>query len=148
MPDLSVMERVWDDVMPIPNSGCWVWMRSLNPKGYPQMSFGGRVRVLHRLVYQTLRGPIPVGLQLDHKCRVRSCVNPDHLEPVTGKENVARGLVSGHTWSGGGHNARKTNCPKGHPYNDANTYIVNGRRQCRQCGREAALRRYHRIRGH
>lgn len=65
---------------------CWVWQRSLSPKGYGTCWHGSA----HRYYYQQAKGPIPDGLQLDHLCRVRACVNPDHLEPVTNVENVRR----------------------------------------------------------
>lgn len=87
---------------------------------------------VHRVAWETLRGPIPDGMQLDHLCRQRACWNPDHLEPVSPRENVLRGV--GIT----AMNAKKTHCPQGHPYDDANTGITStGKRRCRACGREA-----------
>jgi hypothetical protein len=81
----------------------------------------------HRFSYLKLVGPIPEGLQIDHLCRVRHCVNPDHLEPVTNKENIRRGIV-------GMFHAKKTQCPAGHPYDRDNTRIgSNGSRNCKQC---------------
>ena len=77
----------------------------------------------HRVAYELQVGPIPVGLQLDHLCRVRSCVNPAHLEPVTSAENTRRGL-----------RAMKTHCPQGHPYAGENLLIrPTGQRRCRTC---------------
>ena len=80
----------------------------------------------HRVVYEALVGPIPDGLWIDHLCRNRSCVNPDHLEPVTPKENIRRGVKSKRNW---------TACPKGHTYTPDNTYWrPTGQRRCRDCG--------------
>lgn len=81
----------------------------------------------HRWAYERLRGPIPEGLDLDHLCRVRHCVNPWHLEAVTRGENVRRGV------SGPAVNARKTHCKRGHPFDEQNTRIIDAGRRCRTC---------------
>lgn len=81
----------------------------------------------HRYSYERAEGPVPAGLELDHLCRVRSCVNPEHLEPVTHRENMRRG--SG--WSG--RHAQKAMCKSGHPFDEANTYWRRGGRACRAC---------------
>lgn len=100
----------------------------------------GERKVVHRIAYELLVGPIPDGLQLDHLCRVRNCVNPDHLEPVTGQENMRRGYFG-----------TKTHCPNGHAYDEANTYIFSntrGRhRQCRTCTNQRTRDLYYRKRG-
>ncbi len=130
-------DRIMQKISPEPNSGCWLWTASLNWRGYGQVRSNGPVRMAHRVVYEAYKGGIPDGLQLDHLCRVRSCVNPDHLEPVTPKENVRRGNF-GH---GGDRNLIKTRCPKGHPYEGDNLYVRrNGSRQCRACHREESKR--------
>src|SRR5204863_5270925 len=92
-----------------------------------------RVKVrAHRFAYEELIGPIPDGLVLDNTCRIRNCVNPEHLDPCTVQENLARSR-------GWNANALKTHCPQGHPYSPENTYLVkrgdNGkiRRRCRTC---------------
>lgn len=87
--------------------------------------FNGEKQLAHRLAYEFIRGPIPDGLQLDHLCRVRRCVNPAHLEPVSQREN----LIRGEGWAG--KNARKTTCNKGH----ALSVIPNnlGKRGCLTC---------------
>lgn len=115
---------------------CWTWTGWKLWNGY------GRVRIhrttlklVHRVVYELVVGPIPDGLTLDHLCRNRACVNPAHLEPVTMRVNNLRGFgVSG-------VNARKTECPHGHPYDVANTRIYRGFRYCRACDRLKRERR-------
>lgn len=103
--------------------GCWLWLGYRNKDGYAIYSG----RSAHRTLYTWLRGPIPDGLQLDHLCRVRHCVNPDHLEPVTCLTNVRRGAQ-----------ATKTHCANGHLLSGDNLYTRPshpGRRECRACRR-------------
>lgn len=125
-----------DRIMPEPFSGCWLWVGSLQANGYASAGYQGRTVRAHRKIYEILVAPIPDGLQLDHLCRVRSCCNPDHLEPVTPTVNKLRGI------SVVAINARKTHCVRGHPLYGANLRIhhVNGKRrrsyrQCRICKR-------------
>jgi len=90
----------------------------------------------HRFGYELLVGPIPTGLTLDHLCRVRTCVNPAHLEPVSIGENVLRGDTRPAA------NLKKTHCPRGHAYDAANTYIARGgERHCRTCNTAKSQRR-------
>lgn len=78
----------------IDENWCWLWQGAITPQGYGTATLGRRPVPAHRLTWRIFEGPIPDGLQLDHLCRVRRCVNPDHLEPVTGAENVRRGDVT------------------------------------------------------
>jgi hypothetical protein len=91
-------------------SGCHEWTASRSPEGYGRFYLNGRPNQAHRVSYELFVGPIPEGLELDHLCRNRACVNPEHLEPVTRAENNARGE------SVSKYHALKTHCPKGHPY--------------------------------
>lgn len=126
-------ERFWSKVDkngPLWNGvPCWLWTAATNGDGYGKFGGGGTAREqmgAHRWSYEALIGPILPGLELDHLCHNRLCVNPSHLEPVTTQENIRRG-------QGGQHQAIKTHCPKGHPYDLLNTDFRNGRRSCRAC---------------
>lgn len=109
---------------------CLVWTGALVGNGYAQFSVDGRHTYVHRWAWEALNGPIPEGLELDHLCRNRACVEPNHLEPVTARENQLRSPF---------FNGHKTACPKGHPYSQQNTYVnPKGSRVCRTC-RKAAI---------
>lgn len=116
---------------PEPNTGCWLWPFSDNGRGYGRIRFKGSLWQAHRLFYEIVKGTIPDGYELDHKCRVTFCVNPDHLEPVVHVENVRRGTT------GAVNTARqrsKTHCPRGHEYSGANLRVNrNGSRRCKTC---------------
>ena len=113
---------------------CWPWPGKLNHRGYALIcsttAGGARYRSGHRRAYEALIAPVPEGLVLDHLCRVRHCVNPWHLEPVTAGENARRGKGLSVT------NAAKTHCPSGHPYEGDNVRLRNGSRYCRTCVNE------------
>lgn len=83
----------WHKVLRDPD-GCWIWQGNVNRDGYGRFSHQGRKLLAHRAAYMSLVGQVPEGLQLDHLCRVRNCVNPAHLEPVTAGENVRRGVAA------------------------------------------------------
>lgn len=110
--------------------GCWLWNGTTDRGGYGKAWFDGRMVQAHRAMFQVVAGEIPVGLHLDHLCRVRRCVNPEHLEAVTVGENTRRSTAPG---VAGQHNAVKTHCPAGHLYDEANTYMYRGKRNCRAC---------------
>jgi hypothetical protein len=135
MGDLTDEERFWPKVSKTPT--CWLWQGALYRSGYGAFRYEGQMRVAHRFAYARLVAPIPDGLQLDHLCRVRHCVNPAHLEPVTARVNLLRG--EGATAA----NAAKTRCEQGHELTPENTYVVpptqalpNGGRRCRTCKRQ------------
>lgn len=120
---------------------CWLWTAYRDSYGYGAFYPARRYVAAHRWAYEFCVGPIPVGLELDHLCRVRACVNPEHLEPVTHRVNILRGV------SPTAIHARKTHCPQGHPYNEANTYLrPAGNRECRLCKRAAKTRENARLR--
>lgn len=128
----TLASRVREGARVNPDTGCWEWSGTRIGGGYASMSVSDRTRYVHRISYETFVGPIPQGTELDHLCRVRHCVNPEHLEPVSHRENVRRGT------SGAVNGARqkaKTHCPAGHPYAGANLYLApsDGHRQCRAC---------------
>jgi hypothetical protein len=77
--------------MQIDEAGCWLWTGGLDQYGYGKVRIYGRTRGVHRVAYELWVGPVPDGMQLDHRCRVRHCINPEHLEPVTVGENIRRG---------------------------------------------------------
>lgn len=109
-------------------SGCWIWPGYCNEDGYGQVSIGGRVQGVHIAVWERLVGPVPPGLELDHRCRVRSCANPADLEPVTHQVNVLRGEASAAA------NARATYCVHNHALVGANLEVrSDGKRGCRAC---------------
>ncbi|MEO7118432.1 MAG: HNH endonuclease signature motif containing protein, partial [Candidatus Limnocylindrales bacterium] len=124
----SATSRFWRKVTPVAQQGwiCLVWTGSL-ANGYGRFWLKGRLVPAHRLAWEMANGPIPSGMQLDHLCRMRSCVRPDHLEPVTQRENLRRGVG----WAG--VNAQKTACPVGHPY-------ANGTRRCATCRKDQNAR--------
>ena len=115
-------------------SGCIEWTAGTNWVGYGvfHVDHTGRKVYAHRWAYEQAFGPIPDGFHLDHLCRNTLCCNPDHLEPVTPRENLLRGVGFSAV------NASKTHCLRGHPFSDENTYINpnDGSRHCRTCSRE------------
>jgi hypothetical protein len=119
-------------------SGCWNWMGSKNGNTeYGKFSYrvGGQTfhPTAHRFCWETFVGPIPEGLEIDHLCGNKLCVNPDHLEPVTHAENCRRRNTSKHI---GEFHRAKTHCPHGHPYSGENLYVnPQGKRECRICKR-------------
>lgn len=111
---------------------CWLWLGAMDSKGYGRMRVNKRYKGAHRVAYELWRGEIPEGLVLDHLCKRPDCVNPQHLEPVTQRENLMRGDTLP------AKQARITNCPHGHPYSGDNLFYYRGARMCRACSRVRA----------
>jgi hypothetical protein len=141
---IPLIDRLMNMVQMLPEEpGCWIFMGSIARNKYGQIGGDGilgngkRILYAHRVSYELHRGPIPAGLELDHLCRVRCCVNPYHLEPVTNSENGKRSIP----YSNVTIQANKTHCKAGHLFDITNTYIFHGRRYCRTC-HNANCRRY------
>jgi len=108
---------------------CWVWTAGDNGKGYGRFYSGKGMVIAHRWIYEQTRGKVPSGLELDHLCRNRICVRPEHLEAVTHSENMLRV-----------DRTNITSCPSGHPYAERGG-IHHGRRYCKECQRLSSARR-------
>lgn len=126
-------------IMPEPNSGCWLWLASVDAANYGMVRVGRHPNFrdhapAHRFIYEFYNGPVSENLVIDHLCRNTFCVNPNHLEPVTEQENILRGTGSS------AKNARKQFCDNGHSLHDA--YFVSGGRKCRIC-QLANMKRYY-----
>lgn len=125
-----IKARFWSKVEP--TGFCWNWTGKTSEKtGHGRFNPERTKSVAaHRFAYELLVGPIPEGLDLDHLCRHPPCVNPDHMDPVTNRENVLRGF--GIT----AMQARQTHCVRGHEFTPENTHITKrGMRHCRTCSR-------------
>lgn len=125
----SMAERFEHYVDRLP-SGCWQWTGYLKPNGYGSIWDGTRKVYAHRYAHELHNGPIPAGMQIDHLCLNKACVNPAHLDVVTQKVNLLRADGSPAI------NARKTHCKRGHKFTDDNTRTNSrGHRVCKECSR-------------
>lgn len=130
----EVAQRFWSKVDT--TGDCWLWM-ARRLRGYGKFDLGNTTAMAHRVAYELSVGPIPDGLQLDHLCRVRHCVNPAHLEPVTQRENILRSEAPCAVVM------RTNKCKHGHEFTDENTYVTPaGKRQCRVCIKDRLARCY------
>lgn len=141
-PKSPLLEKFLDRIS-FHESGCWEWTGAGHGLGYGMFSLGKRFTAVlaHRWSYEFFVDDIPQGKVIDHLCRNRKCVNPDHLEPVTIGENVMRGETLA------AQNAARTHCVRGHPFDEANTYMQQGRRGCRECRRLRLRKAYWKKRG-
>jgi len=119
----SVHDRFWAKANGSGVDTCWKWTSAFCRQGYGMFWMFGGGRLAHRVAYELMIGEIPEGLDLDHLCHQRDCVNPWHLEPVTRRVNLRRGNGTG-----------RTSCPQGHPYVTGNIYMERtGTKKCRTC---------------
>lgn len=126
-------DRFWAKVSA--EGDCWIWTAQITANGYGAFRSKGRGAYAHRVSYEFMVAEIPEGLHIDHLCRNRKCVNPDHLDPVTKRENDRR-------------RPPKTHCPKMHMYDEQNTYFDKlGVKVCRACGRDRARKKYRTLHG-
>lgn len=130
---MSDVERFWGKVEK--TDACWNWKAGISASTYPIFWFDGKQRLAHRIAYEITNGEISKGMVIDHLCSNRLCVRPDHLDPVTQRENIKRSS---------NHVAKKilqTHCINNHPFDKKNTYSWNGHRTCRICRYDRAQRR-------
>ena len=140
-PNKTLLERFEDKYIPEPNSGCWIWLGALAPQGYGMIKDGNNDnRRAHRISFNLFKGNISDELEIDHLCRNKACVNPDHLEAVTHKINVNRSPLGDCANYG-----RRTRCNYGHEFSGENLGLrSNGGRVCRTCHNARNRLRYHR----
>jgi len=136
---MNILEWFFSKILEDEKTGCWIWASCKNNSQYPRFNLYKKSYLGHRFAYELFKGKIPDGLVMDHLCRIPACVNPEHLEAVTNKENTLRGI--GFT----AINAKKMKCPQGHEYSWMNTLIDNyGKRSCRTC-RRLRIKKYQKL---
>ncbi len=130
---IPIIERFLAKIVKDKETGCWNWVGYVNKGGYGLISSDTRPLLSHRVSHTFYKGDIPKGFDIDHLCRNRSCCNPDHLEAVTRKENLKRGIGP---QLASERSKAATHCPKGHEYTVENTrYRTQGWKLCRICSR-------------
>lgn len=134
---IELLPRLFRDKIVIDDNCCWLWTAAKKPEGYGVFTTrAGKVKKTwnaHIFSYEHIVGLVPRGLQLDHLCRIRHCVNPSHLEPVSARTNLLRG--NGPT----AHKAAQTHCIHGHIFDTENTYTNrNGTRRCKKCSNKSS----------
>lgn len=122
---MKVEERFWSQVDK--TATCWLWISGLQKDGYGRFQVDLIRKHAHVVSYEWINGAVPEGTEIDHLCRSRNCIRPDHLEAVTHKVNCLRGT------SRNAESARKTHCNHGHEFTATNTYIYKDQRYCRTC---------------
>lgn len=126
--DSEIKNRLLANIERSPD-GCWNWKRAKDRDGYGKVAIRGKYWRAHRASYTFFHGEIPPGLVLDHLCRNPSCINPDHLRPVTNAENI----LAGEGWAA--KRARQTHCKRGHELSGDNVFYVRKNRSCVECRR-------------
>lgn len=133
------LERFHNYIYPEPNTGCWLWAGTISTHGYGITYVNYKRYFAHRFSYEVFKGKIPDGLVIDHLCNTRLCVNPDHLNPTTSRENTMRSSIAPASI-----NKRKTHCKNGHPFTPDNTArFKKGWRECKICA--SALSKKYRL---
>ena len=138
MTSAQMPDRFWSKVVKGGDDDCWRWSAKCAWNGYGQFRLDGRIQYAHRVSYALMVGPIEKGLDLDHVCRRRDCVNPNHLRPCTRRQNIhAPGSLCVAAMR-----ARVTHCPRGHEYSGENLRMTGtGSRRCAACSREKSAER-------
>ena len=143
--NLSAVRRLFAGIRQT-ESGCWQWTKCLDNQGYGRILIDHKNQKAYRAMWQFMRGTIPRGLYVDHICRNRGCVNPEHLRLVTPKQNAVENSLGVSA-----KNASKEHCPAGHPYSGSNLRIASNRRGrkmrlCRECDNRRHREKYARNR--
>lgn len=129
-------ERFDKFVYPEPNTGCWLWGGAINSSGYGNFTIEGKTRSAHKVSWERENGPVPQNLCIDHLCRVRCCVNPEHMEIVSNLENILRGRAIELNRIRAKQRSLSSHCKYGHPFIPENTYYIQRetpRRVCKTC---------------
>ncbi len=129
-------KRLWEKANK--TETCWLWTAYINKFGYGVIgTYDKKTALAHRVSFELTKGPIPEGLEINHLCEVKNCINPDHLEAITRAEHILKT-----DFQGGKYQKNKTHCVNGHSFQETDVYITKeGHRKCRACGRAADKRR-------